>query len=394
VKAQKGKKKNSASSVMINKTLVQMWSPEAAKDTELIRHIRKVTRYPGIFPRIAIMPDYHLGGLSMNGSILASENMLYINAIGGDIGCGIASLKLPLNIDDIAAELQKIYHDMYSNIPTGRRINVVFEESIDQMELFRFESSVFNKANKKRAKQQLGTVGDGNHFVELQKDDKGALYLMVHSGSRMLGQVVRQAHIHNSSQPETSGAIEAESAEGRAYLADADFAVRYAKENRHELLMRAIGAINMTVPASKQIDGKSLEEEVIDTPHNHMTQETHFGKRLYVHRKGAVHVPKGHLGIIAGNMGDTSYIVRGTGNRKSFESCSHGAGRSKTRGEAFSKISMKAYLESVEGVVCRRDQSILDEAPGAYKNIERVMSYQRDLVKRVTALNPVVNVKG
>ncbi|MBW2972388.1 RtcB family protein [Candidatus Woesearchaeota archaeon] len=393
-KQTKGRKKNSASSITINGTNVQIWSADAVNDRELIIQVRKVTRYPGIFPHMAIMPDYNLGGLSINGTILASENMIYINSVGGDIGCGISSLRLPLRIEDIEEHKDEIFHEMYAQIPTGRRINVVFEQRIDSHEIFEYESPVLNNTNKKRAKQQLGTVGDGNHFVELQADANGTIYLMVHSGSRMLGQVVRQAHAASSIDPQSSGAIEAGTKEAEAYLRDADFATRYAQENRRELMLRAIAVINMKVDPSKMIEPQAVIDNMLDAPHNFISTETHFGRELYVHRKGAVHVPRGNPGIIAGNMGDISYIVMGKGNEESFDSCSHGAGRAKTRASALNSIRLSDYLKSVEGVVCRTDQSVLDEAPEAYRDIRKVMSYQKDLVSRLVMLYPVINIKG
>jgi len=323
--------------------------------------------------------------------------MLYVNAIGGDLGCGMSFVDLGVSVDSVRRKLNEIYGEIYEAVPTGKRFNVQFDERLEKNELFVQDLPLLNRTNKKLAMQQFGSLGRGNHFIELQEGEQGQLGLMIHTGSRGIGHLIRNIGMKAGTaldSPRGLVVIEANSEEGEEYLRNINFAVQYASKNRLEILMRVLGVLQ---GKSEELGRKSLEEvreNVIDVPHNLITQERHFGKDLYVHRKGAVNLLKGQLGIIPGSMGTHSYVVVGRGNVYSFNSCSHGAGRIMSRGKALNTVSPRDFESSMSGIVSRRDRSVYDEAPQAYKNIELVLGYQKDLVKRVSKWYPTLSIKG
>ena len=388
-------KKSVAKDLVFDGKLVRVWSPTITREKDVIQSLKNLAKYPDVFPYIAVMPDYHLGENSVNGSIIPSENLLYVNAIGGDIGCGMASLKLPFEFEEIQRNLMQIYKDIYARVPSGRRLNITPNERVNNLPIFDNDLEIMNNANTKRAKQQIGTLGGGNHFVEIQKNENGDINLMVHTGSRILGQHIRGINMKKGKtldSPRGLVVLEAESDEGKDYLKQVEFAVQYAKENRQEILRQAYEAFTDSVGGNDSFE--SVLEKLIDVSHNSLSKENIFGKDVYVHRKGAVHLSDGELGLIPGSMGTNSYIVQGKGNKYSFESCSHGAGRKMSRGVAFSTIRKSDFLESMQGIISREDDSILDEAPQAYKDIGKVVKYQQDLVKVVEKLSPLACVKG
>jgi len=389
-------KKQEVRTIKVNGVTIKAWSPTIERDKEVQEGLRKLKHYPDIYSHVAIMPDYHLGETSINGSIIPSQETLYLNAIGGDIGCGIALAKLDLKEEDLDGKTREIYRALASRIPTGRRVNIHPEERVEAMEIFGAESPTLTNTVIKKAKQQMGTVGDGNHFVEIQKDQEGNLYAMVHTGSRYLGQVIREVHSRNGTQsnPKSPIMLNINDQEGEAYLRDSQLALAYSIENRREILRKVLEAISETATEIPEDEQKKILEEILDVPHNFISKETHFGTDLFVHRKGAIYVPEGTLGIIAGTMGTPSYLVEGRGNKESFESASHGAGRRMPRGRALRSISHKEFLRTMDGIESRKDENVLDESPQAYKNINEVMKNQKGLVKKVEELSPLINIRG
>ena len=387
-------RKSKAKDLEFRDNLVRIWYPEVSDQEKLA--LKNISKYPDVKPYIAVMPDFHLGQWTVNGSIIPSENLVYPNTIGGDIGCGISSLRIPVTYDEIKGPLREIYNNIYGEVPTGKRVNRTPNERVDQNTLFNQELEVLNNANIRNAKQQLGTLGRGNHFVELQKDDEGDINLMIHTGSRGLGQIIRNIFFKRSTEHPKAKAclyLEADSPEGENYLAHVNFAIDYAKENRKEIARKVIETISEHIPRLN-IEDDSLLEGLIDTSHNTISREVIFGSPVFVHRKGAINIPEGVLAPIPGNMGSISYIVEGRGNKYSFDSASHGAGRAMSRGEAQRKIRKEDLEDATQGVICRKNESIVDEAPQAYKDIEKVMSYQKDLIKRRHAFYPITCVKG
>ncbi len=374
---------------------IQVWSEKETIDEDETKVLIKLTKLKHIFKHIAVLPDFHISGLLMNGAVIATKEHIYVNAIGGDIGCGMASIQLPLNMNQIAGREQELYKLLYANIPTGRRTHVDIAKHIDKHNIFNHASQLLTNKVVKKLKQQMGTVGDGNHFLELQQNTDGQLHLMVHTGSRYLGQLIKEYYIKHISDMENNKlyALDADSTLGQQYLKDHDLAVEYARENRKEILRLALHVVKDFLNLPEDFVAEQLEQ-IIDIPHNVIAKEEHFGELVFVHRKGAQKVEKNAIGIIPGDMGNATYLVKGRGYRPTYNSCSHGAGRKISRGKALNTIDYEQFLESVEGIVCRNDRNILDEAPQAYKNIAQVMKYQKEIVKIVDIFEPVINVKG
>lgn len=386
-----------ARDLILGGSVVRVWSPDLEKDEDVMRSIANLARYPDVHPFIAIMPDYHIGENSVNGSVIPTRNALFVNAIGGDIGCGMASAKFPLVLDELSQYLSAIYEETYARVPTGRRTHSEPSERIAGLSIFETGIEIMNRANTKSAMQQMGTLGSGNHFIEIQADTDGQVYVMVHTGSRILGQHIKKFGEQKGrtlARPRGVVALDANSPDGRAYMDHVEYAVNYARANRLEILRQVFEAFRAHVPKLKDVEFETLLEGLIDLPHNYIAKEIHFEEELYVHRKGAIYVPKGALGVIPGSMGSASFIVDGRGNPFALHSSSHGAGRVMPRGEALRTVRMEDFLKSMEGVLSRRDEGILDEAPEVYRNVDTVMRYQRDLVAIVKKLRPIAVVKG
>ena len=389
-------RKSSSVDLYFNGTLIRVWSPTIKQEKDVLKSLKRLSKYPDIYPYIAIMPDYHIGENSVIGSVIPSERLLYVNALGGDLGCGIASLRLPIKVESITNNLRDIYNNIHSRVPCGRRLNIRFSEEVMKMPIFQRDIEVLNKSNTRTAMQQLGTLGSGNHFIEIQKGDDEKINLMVHSGSRELGQIIRKMFSNKAksiNSPNGIIAIPADSQEGKDYMEHMKLALEYSKANRFEILRQSYNAFQENIPGFNIPFEESLEG-LIDIPHNQITREDHFGRSVYVHRKGAIYLLENDVGIIPGSMGTSSYLVLGRGNRFSFNSCSHGAGRKMSRGKALNTINMSDYLRSMEGIIGRNDHNILDEAPQAYKDIDQVIKDQRDLIKIYERLKPLASIKG
>tara|TARA_Y100000310_G_C20520028_1_gene733183 strand:+ start:1 stop:1038 length:1038 start_codon:yes stop_codon:yes gene_type:complete len=343
-------------------------------------------------PYAVVLPDFHPGEKFLNGSVIPSSNLLYINAIGGDIGCGVASIELPIQFQEVKSKLEEIYHAIYSIIPVGRRTHTQIDSNIDSLELFKHQSRIMTNSNRKTCKRQFGTLGSGNHFIEIQKTEAGLINIMVHTGSRNLGQQIMLAYSKKGEKvtPNNLVILEANSQIGQEYLQDMKFAMRYAQENRQDILKKCMGLFQQINPSLPTID----YEEIIDLPHNYISREEHFGKLLFVHHKGAIKIGLGEMGVIPGSMGTHSYIVMGKENSASYNSCSHGAGRKMSRAQAQKRISLSQFLEKQRDIICRKDYSVLDEAPQAYKDIDSVIKYQKNLIRVVRKVTPLVNIKG
>jgi tRNA-splicing ligase RtcB len=318
-------------------------------------------------------------------------------AVGVDIGCGMAALKTNLVARDLPDSLRALRLDLEAAIPVGfswhdepvpgRQHDDLWEEFPSLTESVQ---GVFSKA-----RLQLGTLGGGNHFIELCLDGDQAVWLMLHSGSRNIGKELAEVHIwrakklaHNVSLPDRDLAVFlAGTPEMQAYRRDLFWAQRYARANREVMLALAEEVLRRHF-AKMQI------ELAVHCHHNYVAEEVHYGEEVLVTRKGAIRAGSGELGIIPGSMGTRSYIVRGLGNAESFESASHGAGRKMSRGAAKRRFSLADLEKQTEGVECRKDGGVLDEIPGAYKRIERVMEQQNDLVEIVAELRQVLCIKG
>ncbi|MBI3551858.1 MAG: RtcB family protein [Elusimicrobia bacterium] len=379
---------------------VKVWTKDV--DSASLDQLKNIARLPFVFHHVAAMADVHLGIGATVGSVVATKGAVVPAAVGVDIGCGMAAMKLPF----IGAALEGKLHDLRRAIE--RVVPVGFESHRDptpesrgwkRWEDFHL---IHQKAQdlKKKAMCQLGTLGGGNHFIELCLDEGGAVWLMLHSGSRNLGKSLAEIHIDQAKSvvkklavalPDRDLAYFASGTpEFSAYMRDLHFCQDYAAANRKTMLSRILRELAIILNDGREI----VPESEINCHHNYAVMEKHFGEEVLVTRKGAVRAGKGDMGIIPGSMGTRSYIVRGKGNPESFDSCSHGAGRRMSRHEAKRRFSVADLQKQTAGVECRKDAGVLDEIPSAYKPIDEVMANQRDLVEIVASLKQVLCVKG
>jgi tRNA-splicing ligase RtcB len=380
---------------------VLSWANHALGSEET-KMAKNVASLPFVFKHVALMPDVHLGKGALVGSVVATTEALMPAAVGVDIGCGMAAIKTPFVADKLEGKLKKIRLDLEAAIPVGFNENKEVEKSVtnwqrwaDFKELHRGVQDLQGKAMR-----QMGSLGGGNHFIEVCIDTENQVWLMLHSGSRNIGNVLAQCHISTAKElakmtktslpdPDLAYFV-AGTPEFQAYWRDLQWAQNYARVNRDVMMARFKRIIEKHLAGGKPT--KPLLE--VNCHHNYAEKEVHFGEDVYVTRKGAVRAREEDYGIIPGSMGTKSFIVKGKGNHNSYCSCSHGAGRQMSRSKAKKHFSLDDLIEQTQGIECRKDEGVLDEIPGAYKPIDQVMNNQSDLVEVVATLKQVVCVKG
>jgi tRNA-splicing ligase RtcB len=339
---------------------------------------------------VAVMPDVHLADDVCVGTVVATSRLIYPAAVGGDIGCGMLAARFEASADAVDERAAaRILAGLYERIPRDRHWAAGRAPWPDDLDETSLSSATLVALARHEGRAELGTLGSGNHFVELQRDDAGQLWAMLHSGSRAIGPAVRDAHLRVIGAGGL-GSLEAESVEGKGYLGDMAWAMRYAAANRRLLLSSLVDVI-------RGVLGAGIDERwTIACHHNHVRQEVHGGSAYWVHRKGAISAAAGERGIIPGSMGSTSYHVEGRGNSDALASAAHGAGRRMSRAEARRRISQRTLSTELAGVFWdrRRAAVLRDEAPGAYKDIGRVMRAQHELVRIVRRLTPILAYKG
>ena len=343
--------------------------------------------------RIAIMPDVHLAKEYCVGTVVATRSRIMPQAVGGDIGCGMAAVRVDERAERLATRdsATKLLQLLHRFVPSNKHgSDTVSEQLPDVLAALDLSDPRLEKYAARDGRFQLGTLGRGNHFLEFQADQEGVLWMMIHSGSRAMGQRITEYHLRNAVKDTPLAYIEADSDEGRAYLNDVAWAREYARQNRLSMLRMASELLRTLW--SVDIDERSL----IESDHNHVLQEIHFGEQLWVHRKGAQSAALGESGVIPGSMGTASYHVVGRGCAESMNSASHGAGRALSRSDARSSVSVKALRRQMGSVFFdgNKAAAIRDEAPSAYKDIRRVMKAQRELVKIVRMVKPLISYKG
>ena len=359
------------------------------------------------------MPDVHWGMGATIGSVIATKGAIIPAAVGVDIGCGMMAVQTTLKADQLPDSLAGVRSDIEIAVPHGRTDNGGKNDEGawgDQMPTRaeqrwavlaeRYEAIVEKhpKALAPNNRRHMGTLGTGNHFIEVCLDEADHVWVMLHSGSRGCGNRIGTYFIQRAKKemerwfirlPDVDLAYLIEGSElFKDYVEAVEWAQDYALENRKEMMAAALGALHRTLPEF------GTTETAVNCHHNYVARENHFGSNVWLTRKGAVRARTGDLGIIPGSMGVRSYIVRGKGNPDSFNSCSHGAGRAMGRRQAERQFSLEDHARATEGVECRKDAGVLDETPGAYKDIEAVMAAQTDLVEVVHTLKQVVCVKG
>lgn len=367
--------------------------------TDEINMIRNVSRLPCLYKHVSLMPDAHLGKGAMVGSVVATKDAVVPATVGVDIGCGMNAVLTPFKADILKGdgELAWLRSEIERLIPVGFN---KYDESVFRWDGFDTFDDLHEgvQDRKANAMRQLGTLGGGNHFIEVCLDTENRVWLMLHSGSRNIGKELAERHIataktlHRLSDlpdPDLAYFVKG-TTEFANYWKDLHWAQEYAFVNRKVMMQRLVKIISKRYNKEKIF--RPLME--VNCHHNYANEEIHFGEKVIVTRKGAVNAEKGTLGIIPGSMGAKSFIVRGLGNEDSYNSCSHGAGRRMSRGEAKRSFTLVDFARQTEGVECKKDASVLDEIPKAYKSIETVMANQSDLVEVVAEIKQVLCVKG
>jgi tRNA-splicing ligase RtcB len=395
---------------------VKMWTRGIPVEDQAMSQLANVACMPFIHSHVAAMPDVHWGMGATVGSVIATKGAIIPAAVGVDIGCGMIACQTSLTANDLPDHLHDIRTAIEAAVPHGRTDNggpsdrgawgnVPDAPAAKFSELSAGLAQIVSKYPKRlekhflRAPHHIGTLGTGNHFIEVCLDEADHVWIMLHSGSRGVGNAIGQQFIELAKEDMRRWFINLPDAdlaylpEGTKHFDDyveaVDWAQRFAMANREVMMDATIGAIRTQI-------AKPFEAGVVavNCHHNYVTREKHFGANVWLTRKGAVRARLGDLGIIPGSMGARSYIVRGKGNPISFCSCSHGAGRKMSRGEAKRTFSLADHEAATAGVECRKDIDVIDETPGAYKDIDSVMAAQSDLVEIVHTLRQVVCVKG
>lgn len=367
-----------------------------------IQMAKNVSSLPFVFKHVALMPDVHLGRGALVGSVVATKDAVIPAAVGVDIGCGMAAVKTPFHAKQLDGKLKKIRKDIEAAIPVGFNQNKIADRDASNWQGWQDFKNLHPGVSdlKGKAMRQLGSLGGGNHFIELCLDSEEQVWMMLHSGSRNIGNVLAQCHISTAKDlakmtqtylpdPDLAYFV-AGTPKFEAYWHDLQWAQNYARYNRDVMMARFKRIVEKHLAGGKPT--KPLLE--VNCHHNYAEKEVHFGEEVYLTRKGAVRAQEEDYGIIPGSMGAKSFIVKGKGNVASYCSCSHGAGRKMSRTKAKKSFSLDDLLEQTQGVECRKDKGILDEIPGAYKSIDEVMNQQLDLVEIVATLKQVVCVKG
>ena len=383
---------------------IRMWTDPNTVEQQAMEQLHNVTTLPWVHG-LAVMPDVHYGKGATVGSVIAMRDAVSPAAVGVDIGCGMTAVRTSLRAEDLPDDLRKLRSGLERAVPVGhaahrdpvdvRRVSEVRSRDWDAF-WARFDTLAEGvRDRRERAACQMGTLGGGNHFLEVCLDDDGAVWVVLHSGSRNIGNELAKYHIdrarelpHNQDLPDRDLAVfVAGTPEMEAYRRDLFWAQEYARRNREVMMGLACGVLR------EQFPGVEFPEW-ISCHHNYVAEETYDGVDVLVTRKGAIRAGRGDLGIIPGSMATGTYIVRGLGNPASYNSASHGAGRRMSRTRARKTFTQADLVEQTRGVECRKDLGVVDEIPAAYKDINEVIAAQTDLVEVVTHLRQVVCVKG
>lgn len=382
------------------KVPVKIWASELEQEAE--EQVKNIANLPFIHSHVAVMPDAHAGKGSTVGTVIATKGAIIPAAVGVDIGCGMCAVKLPFHVGTLG-NLSILRASIERSIPVGfnqySEVSDRAGKAFVELGELRSDKSV----SLKKAALQLGTLGGGNHFIEVCADEAGGAWVMLHSGSRNIGKTLAEIHIDNAKEemrkyfidlPDPDLAFFAqESIQFKNYIDDLHWGQRYAKANRNEMMLTILKDISHHVYGEDK--GETFMTTMrVDCHHNYTSMENHKGSNVWITRKGAVSARSGEYGIIPGSMGTKSYIVKGKGNEESFCSCSHGAGRRMSRTKARANFTLEDFAAQTAGVECRKDSAVLDEIPGAYKDIDVVMENQSDLVEPVFTLKQLLCVKG
>ena len=380
---------------------IASWIEPEAIEPAALAQLERTARLPFVAPHVAVMPDCHLGIGATVGSVIATDGAIVPAAVGVDIGCGMIAVQTNLAAADLPDSLASLRTRIERAIPTGvgqrgrnHRIAPGARERVDA--LGAMGGRTYSDIDASWP-EQLGSLGGGNHFLEVCLDEADRVWLVLHSGSRGIGNKLATRHIRAARRRMDANQVHLEdpdlasleegTPEFDAYMRDLHWAQEFARLNRDEMMDRLVAALREEVPQAAEVDR-------INCHHNFTQREEHYGRTLWITRKGAIQMREGQRGVIPGSMGTRSYIVAGRGNKESFESAPHGAGRRMSRTEARKRFDMKDLERRMEGIESRLRPSLLDEHPDSYKDIDEVMERSKDLVRITHVLRQVLNVKG
>jgi len=393
---------------------IKSWTMGVPFDDKAKKQLKNISRMPFIHKWVAAMPDVHVGKGATIGSVVPTLGAVIPAAVGVDIGCGMMAVRTSLHARELPDNLLGVRSAIEAAVPHGRSnrargsrdkgawgsvpsdVLTAWLPLATQFDVLKEKHRVLKNTNNLH---HLGTLGTGNHFIEMCLDEHDSVWLMLHSGSRGVGNRIGTHFIETAKKdmarwhinlPDTDLAYLPEGSEHfDQYVEAVEWAQNFARANREVMMGRVIAAVKTAL-------GRDFESnmEAVNCHHNYISRENHYGKNVLVTRKGAVRAREGEMGIIPGSMGAKSFIVRGLGNEESFCSCSHGAGRVMSRTQAKKIVSLEEHKRATADVECRKDESVIDETPSAYKTIEDVMAAQKDLVEVVYTLKQVVCVKG
>jgi len=391
---------------------IKAWTKGVSVEDVAVEQLRNIANMPFIHKHVVVLPDCHWGMGGPIGSVIPTKGAIIPAAVGVDIGCGMMAVQTGLPASRLPDDLKGLRSAIEAAVPHGRTDNGGANDrgawhdvpnkiawawsSLGQR--YKSMTAKHPKALSNNSARHLGTLGTGNHFIEVCLDENDEVWVMLHSGSRGCGNRIGTYFIQRAKKemerwfiqlPDMNLAYLTEGSElFDDYVEAVGWAQDFAAENRKQMMAAIIKAMQATLGEF------SIVGEAVNCHHNYVTKENHFGSNVWLTRKGAVRARAGEMGIIPGSMGVRSYIVRGKGNPESFHSCSHGAGRAMSRRQAKERFSVEDHARATEGVECRKDEGVIDETPGAYKPIDAVMAAQADLVEVVHTLKQVVCVKG
>lgn len=392
---------------------IKAWTRGVAFEERAQQQLKNIASLPFVYKWVAVMPDVHLGKGATIGSVIPTLGAVIPAAVGVDIGCGMMAVKTSLCAGDLPDSLRGVRAAIEAAVPHGRSVSRTKRDKgawqdvpVDVAQAWQALAAPFEVLQQKHPVLKntnnlahLGTLGTGNHFIEVCLDEQDSVWVMLHSGSRGVGNRIgthfielakkdmEKWHIH---LPDKDLAYLPEGTDHfNDYVDAVEWSQQFARINREVMMQRVLKAL-------REVLGRPFETslEAVNCHHNYVTREHHFGQDVIITRKGAVSARRGQLGIIPGSMGARSFIVRGLGNEDSFCSCSHGAGRVMSRTQAKKMVSLDEHVQATAGVECRKDKDVVDETPAAYKPIDAVMAAQQDLVEIVYTLKQVVCVKG
>ena len=383
---------------------IRAWTRGVPFDPGALEQVCRVTELPFV-PAVAVMPDVHYGMGATIGSVIPTQGAIIPAAVGVDIGCGMVAASTSLTASDLPDSLREIRRDIEVAVPVGFRAHDEPNPIPDAQGLADIieKHPHLTKMSKvhpiEKAVLQMGTLGGGNHFIEICLDESDRVWILLHSGSRGVGNIIgryfikvakEDMRIHHINLPDDNLAYVSE---GTQHFDDYVEAVRWAQEYAWQNRMFMLNLVYVAL--FRRFPGMTMDASAANCHHNYVEMENHFGKNMWITRKGAVRVRKGELGIIPGSMGERSFIVEGRGlHPLAYDSCSHGAGRVMSRREAKREISLDDHIAATKGVECRKDEDVIDESPAAYKNIDDVMAAQSDLVTIKHTLKQIICVKG